>query len=59
MTRSIGSPKKEHYGKKETERRFRAAIQGAFKGSPTPHKEMKLGKPKGKSAKSRGKKNPA
>jgi hypothetical protein len=49
----------EQFSKKEADRRFRAAIQGAFKGSPTPHKEMKLGKTKAKSAKSRGKKNPA
>jgi hypothetical protein len=42
----------DQFTEKEAKARFEAALRGGMKTSPKPHDEMKLGKPRGKKAKS-------
>lgn len=52
----------DQYSAKEAAARFEAALRGGMGGSPKPHDEMKLGKPRGKkvaSPKNRARKSQA
>jgi hypothetical protein len=51
----MNDKKDDHYSNQDAQRRTEAALRAAFNTPPKPQSEMKLGKRRGKSGKSPGK----